>query len=538
MAPKTLACSDTSDILSRLEFIGLDEQDCDNLRKLKPVIERILPVGLDKFYDKIKKTPEVARFFSSEKQMSGAQRKQLDHWDSISSGKFDTDYTSRVNTVGSIHARIGLEPRWYIGGYSRLVEHLLREISKELWPTGGMFSKKTVTAEEFGDSISSLLKAVFLDMDLAISVYNEEAEKAKNKIQEAILSERKFVSDAFSKAMSAIVSKNLSYRITEEFPESDQQLKDDFNSVIHELATTIDQIGVSATQIHSGSGEIHKASSDLSRRTEQQAASVEETAAALEETTTAMKTSTESARDAVNLVATTKSNAEKSGEIVQQAIDAMGKIETSSEEIANIIGVIDDIAFQTNLLALNAGVEAARAGESGKGFAVVAQEVRELAQRSASAAKEITQLITTSGKEVKSGAELVNETGMALEKIVSEMAEIDDHVTSIVSAASEQSVGLQEINQSVINIDRSTQQNAAMAEQSTAASFTLSEEVSSIDKMLREFVTGMARTSTGPQVANAENTPQPSPVRTLTRKVANSFGGTTPADEGDAWKEF
>ncbi len=373
------------------------------------------------------------------------------------------------------------------------------------------------------------------------------AEKAKQAEQdEARAAERRLVADAFDKAMTAIASKNLGYMITEDFPESDQLLKDNFNNAISELASTVDQIGIAAAQILSGSGEIHDAANNLAKRTEQQAVAVEETAAALEETTTAVKTSSDSAKDAGTLVSTTKSNAEHSGKIVQNAIAAMGKIETSSEEIANIIGVIDDIAFQTNLLALNAGVEAARAGESGKGFAVVAQEVRELAQRSASAAKEIKQLITTSGEEVKNGAELVNETGRALEQIASEVAEINGHVSSIVSASNEQSVGLQEINQSVNNIDQGTQQNAAVAEQSTAASYTLSEEVSRINNMLQEFNTGNSNTgkpsaNAQPEEADEQNKPQPSPARASTRKVARSFGGAgaaAAAVEDESWEEF
>ncbi|MCP4074378.1 MAG: HAMP domain-containing protein [Hyphomicrobiales bacterium] len=364
------------------------------------------------------------------------------------------------------------------------------------------------------DEIGAVAKAiqVFKDSALRTKQLEEEQEQQRQRDEalqtkireqdEARASERKQVADAFGLAMKAIATKDLSYRITENFPPSDQQLKDDFNQSIEELASTVNNIGASSGQILSGTKEIHAAADNLAKRTEQQAVAVEETAAALEETTTAMKTSTESAKEASTLVGTTKSNVEKSGEIVRRAIDAMGKIEKSADEIANIIGVIDDIAFQTNLLALNAGVEAARAGESGKGFAVVAQEVRELAQRSASAAKEIKQLITTSSEDVKVGASLVNETGTELETIVSAVNDINDHVVSIVAAASEQSVGLQEINQSVNNIDQGTQQNAAVAEQSTAASYSLNEEVTRISEMLEEFNTGIKNAGARPNAAN------------------------------------
>ncbi len=413
-----------------------------------------------------------------------------------------------------------------------------------------------VPSTERKDEIGEMAEAVQVFKDNALRNKEMEAEQVeqarlaeeheKAAQEEAIASERQMVGEVFGKAMSAVAAKDLGYRITDELPSAYLVLRDDFNNAIDQLASTINQIGVSSAQILAGSSEIHDAASNLSKRTEQQAVAVEETAAALEETTTAMKTSTESAKDAGTLVSTTKNNAEHSGGVVQNAIVAMGKIETSSEEIANIIGVIDDIAFQTNLLALNAGVEAARAGESGKGFAVVAQEVRELAQRSASAAKEIKQLITTSGEEVKNGAELVNETGKALESIVAEVTDINEHVAAIVSAANEQSAGLQEINQSVNNIDQGTQHNASVAEQSTAASHTLSEEVTKINEMLNEFNTGNSNTGGSkmkslPEEASNQNTPQPSPARALTHKVAKSFGGAgaaTAAAEDESWEEF
>ncbi|MCP3053949.1 methyl-accepting chemotaxis protein [Aurantimonas sp. LRZ36] len=225
----------------------------------------------------------------------------------------------------------------------------------------------------------------------------------------------------------------------------------------------------------------------MASRTEQQAASVEETTAAFQEINEAIKDLSTRAKNAGDLTSRTKGQAEQSGEVVRKAVTAMGRIETSSREIGNIIGVIDEIAFQTNLLALNAGVEAARVGEAGRGFAVVAQEVRELAQRSTEAAQQIKELIATSQGEVGNGVALVGETGEALEAIVAEVREIDDHVASIVTTAREQAVGLQEINTALHSIDQGTQQNAAVAEQSTAASHGLATEASSLNDILSRF---------------------------------------------------
>ncbi|MCF6371387.1 methyl-accepting chemotaxis protein, partial [Rhizobium halophilum] len=220
--------------------------------------------------------------------------------------------------------------------------------------------------------------------------------------------------------------------------------------------------------IDSGSREISQSAEDLSKRTEQQAASLEETAAALDQITTNVANSSKRAEEARTVAIQANENARQSGTVVANAVDAMGKIEQSSNQISSIIGVIDDIAFQTNLLALNAGVEAARAGEAGKGFAVVAQEVRELAQRSATAAKEIKDLIRNSSVEVANGVQLVSQTGEALKTIETYIVTINQHMDAIATSSREQSVGLSEVNTAVNQMDQVTQQNAAMVEEANA----------------------------------------------------------------------
>ncbi len=265
------------------------------------------------------------------------------------------------------------------------------------------------------------------------------------------------------------------------------KLKHDFNTAVAALRHVIGAISQSTEVVHGSAGDISAAANNLARRTEQQAAALEETAAALDEITSTVRHASNRAVEARDMVNETKASAAKSGGIVRNAIDAMGRIEDSSSRISQIIGVIDEIAFQTNLLALNAGVEAARAGEAGRGFAVVAQEVRELAQRSAGAAKEIKDLIGASVREVGAGVELVRSTGDALMEIEALVNQVNEQVASIATAAREQATGLQEVNTAVNSMDQMTQQNAAMVEETTAASQVLAQESRELKALLERF---------------------------------------------------
>lgn len=374
----------------------------------------------------------------------------------------------------------------------------------------------------------------------------QRLERERQKAEQA--AEVQVVVDALAEGLGKLANGDLGFQLDQPFAGDMDKLRSDFNNAVTRLNSAMVSVTENARAIHSGSEEIRVAADDLSRRTEQQAASVEETAAALEEITTTVADSTKRAEEARNLVSKTRIEAERSGDVVNNAIVAMSAIEKSSTEISNIIGLIDDIAFQTNLLALNAGVEAARAGEAGRGFAVVAQEVRELAQRSARAATEIKVLINASGQQVKSGVALVGETGQALSTIVREVQEINEHVAAIAESAREQSVGLREINTAVNSIDQGTQQNAAMVEQSTAASHSLAQEAAALNELIAQFkvadgYTSPARSpSRAPAIASDRAKSVDSPARKLGRKLATAFGGGSTAaavnQSRETWEEF
>ncbi|WJH40195.1 methyl-accepting chemotaxis protein [Aliirhizobium terrae] len=272
-----------------------------------------------------------------------------------------------------------------------------------------------------------------------------------------------------------------------EIGEDYGKLRGDFNAAVGALNAAIVAISETGMIVRDSASDISSATGNLAKRTEQQAAALEETAAALDEITTTVRTASQRAKEARDMVSETKASASRSGAIVRDAIDAMGRIEGASSKISQIISVIDEIAFQTNLLALNAGVEAARAGEAGRGFAVVASEVRELAQRSAGAAKEIKTLISNSVQEVEGGVALVRSTGDALVEIAALVEKVNAHVETIATTSQEQATGLQEINSSVNHMDQMTQQNAAMVEETTAASQVLAEQSLHLQHLLQAF---------------------------------------------------
>jgi methyl-accepting chemotaxis protein len=293
--------------------------------------------------------------------------------------------------------------------------------------------------------------------------------------------------DVVATGLHKLASGDLTVTIAVPLDGELDQLRQDFNGSMMHLQATMRQIRHNVEIIQGNGNQMAEAAEDLAKRTEQQAASLEETAAAVDQITVTVRSSAERAKDADQIVRSAKRSADDSAVIVNDAIDAMGRIEEASRQIEQIIGVIDQIAFQTNLLALNAGVEAARAGEAGKGFAVVAQEVRELAQRSANAAKEIKVLINKSTAEVNSGAHLVQETGAVLAKISTQIVTISQHVATIARSSHEQSSALQGINSTVNQMDQMTQHNAAMVEETTAASRELASQADSLLALVQHF---------------------------------------------------
>ncbi len=342
--------------------------------------------------------------------------------------------------------------------------------------------------------------------------------------------------EALADGLGALSQGDLTHELTEPFPDDYVKLQTDFNAAVIRLREAMAVVATNVSAIRSGSGEISQAADDLSRRTEQQAASLEETAAALDQITATVNKTASGARQASSVVQAARGDAETSGHVVRDAVSAMSAIESSAREISQIIGVIDEIAFQTNLLALNAGVEAARAGDAGRGFAVVASEVRALAQRSAEAAKEIKTLISASTTQVASGVQLVGQTGEALQRIVGRVAEIDSLVSEIAASAQEQATGLQQVNTAVNQMDQVTQQNAAMVEESTAASHSLSQEAEALQASVARFKIGQTAAATAPRATASQSSHTVTALKTVGRGGAALKVAPVAAEDG--WEEF
>jgi len=384
----------------RLEFYEIEQESAYEFRKIHSLIRQHVPRSISAFYDKVTRTPEAARFFGSRAMMDHAGEKQFNHWCAIFENALDDDYYRRAETVGKVHARIGLDASLYFGAYATILGGLVEKAVMGRW------SRWLPGTRRRADTLKTLIKVALLDMDIAVTTIFQTKEK-----------EQRHVIQQVGEALTHVAQGDLSTTIGE-LPRDYEDLGRDFGKAMNSLSEMLGGISNIFDMIRHAAAEINAASDDLARRTEHQAASLEETVATIGTLTTSVRDTALNAEAASTAAQEANGDATEGGRIAKSAVEAMTSIDRSSGEIEQIINVIDGIAFQTNLLALNAGVEAARAGDAGRGFAVVASEVRALAQRSADAAKDIKQLIGQSAGHVGNGVHLVGRAGTALDDIV------------------------------------------------------------------------------------------------------------------------
>ena len=475
------------DMEARLGFLEIDSATQQRLRKIAPRIGASMGPALADFYTKVAQTPALSHYFNNEARMLSAKARQESHWKRIAEADFGPEYAEAVRRIGSVHADIGLEPRWYIGGYGLVLDRVLRALITERRTLGA------AGREALGQDVSAVTRAALLDIDLSISIYLDKLDEARERAEAA----QRQAFESIADALGQLAEGNLGTRID---PELSRQTR--YNETMDSLGEIIAAVRKAAQSIGHGSGEISAASDELARRTEQQAASLEQTAASLDQLTTAVQSSATRASDAEKMATRARDVAEKGSQIMEETRDAMGQVSSGAGEMGQIIGVINEIAFQTNLLALNAGVEAARAGEAGRGFAVVAAEVRALAQRSAEAARTIQTLIDRSTEQTRRGADLVGATHVALGEIVDVFKEINAAVIDMAKSAQTQANSIAEINTAVRYLDDMTQQNAAMVEEASATSSTLNTEAQTLAQLVSRF-SGLQEPAAAPQLRRA-----------------------------------
>ena len=434
---------------------------------------------------KVTKVVKIASDITASKQMSLESSGKLS---ALSRAQATIEFTPRgeiLTANSNFLSALGYSLQEIVGRHHRIfceAEYVASTQYAEFWP-------RLAAGEYFSDEFKRVTKdgsEIFIQ-----ATYNPIMDDAGNVVKVV-----KFATDVTGRvrAMQEIAAGlerladcNISITIDNPFTPEFDHLRHDFNESLAKFQETLEQVLAQTSMLSGRSADMRESASEIAQRSEQQAAALEQTSAALEQITVTVGQSSDRTAEARKLVIEARSAASKSVEVVTSTVSAMGRIETASNEITNIIGVIDEIAFQTNLLALNAGVEAARAGDAGKGFAVVAQEVRELAQRTAKAAKEISGLIQNSSTEVKEGVRLVGATGDALNHIEEFVRSIDVNIDAIATATAEQSSSLREINSAVTTLDQTTQRNAAMVTNVSATAEALANGAGELEGLVKSF---------------------------------------------------
>jgi methyl-accepting chemotaxis protein len=485
----------TSPALSdRLDFIGLDDASLAQLRSASSHIEKHLTPALDRFYGKLAKVPAVSKFFDGQASVGRAQGRQTGHWQSIAAAKFDDEYFESSRKVGLRHAKIGLEPRWYVGGYGLILEGLIKGVMQDLvaeqlaaQPKKLFGSAPTLDVEAISGVMTAMMKAVLVDVDLAVTVYFDKLTEEAAARDRAAKAEIERTVQLTGEALQRLADGNLTRRVDAEFAPEFEQIKTDTNAVFQQLEVLVKRLVEASHSLRTATGEILSGANDLSERTTRQAAAIEQTSAAMEQLMHTVTDNAGRAELASSKASAASDLAVEGGRVMDDANAAMDRIAESSDKISNIIGMIDDIAFQTNLLALNASVEAARAGEAGKGFAVVAVEVRRLAQNAAQASHDVKELIDRSSKEVRGGGQLVSDATRKLERIVAAVGENATLMREMAEAGSSQTSAIQQISVAIRQMDEMTQHNAALVEETNAAIEQTEAQAGELDLIVDTF---------------------------------------------------
>ncbi|UUR07448.1 globin-coupled sensor protein [Sphingomonas glaciei] len=478
----------SDDIQSRLQFMNFTQGQRDLLSGMRHLLARLIPPALDTFYEKVKQTPNTRRFFRDGEHMRCAHAAQRKHWARIAEGRFDGEFVSSVQRIGAVHAAIGLEPQWYIGAYSLVLEQLLTGIGREygFWQR----ARNLFRGPRQGEVSAALVKAALLDMELSVSIYFAQSQV-----------ERTAAIASLSAALNTVAKGDLTADLGE-MPASFAAIKRDYDEAIARLRELVSGVADGAVHIQTGSSEIAQAAEDLARRTESTAATLEQTAAAVSQMDERIRATSSAAERSVRQADDTSATVANGRQVARQAVAAMEAVSASATGIDGVIEGLDKIAFQTRVLAMNAAVEAGRAGEAGRGFAVVADLVSALAMRAEEEAKKARTELTTTQTGIVSAVGAVTQVDGELQRISETVEAVHQLVSDIARDNQAQATAITEINSAVSSMDRATQQNAAMVEQTSAAARNLAGEVARLNDKTGQFTTGAPRaTSRSPSRA-------------------------------------
>jgi len=462
----------TDDLTAAAKLYALDGENATLLRRAGEIVIPELDRVLTRFYERAKSNPEAMRFFDGTAQMDRAKSAQKSHWERLFSARFDAEYAASVKRIGVKHAEIGLPVTVYMSSYALATSDLLEIIGRRA--KGGLLARGAKHARALTSVTARAFTLDMAEVMETIAAYEqEEQQRAFSHLDAAI---------------DCLANGDLTHQIPSpeesDFPARFNSVRINLNTAAAKLGQTMSQVGARMNDLIDAARDVGGNTAELARRTENQAAALEQTAAAMQELSSNVTGAAETTEAANAVASEARGDVDAGAGIVSETAEAMTRIRDSSEKISQIIGLIDDVSFQTNLLALNAGVEAARAGEYGRGFSVVASEVRQLAASTSDAAREIKELILSSADEVEGGVQLTEQAGHTFEQIVSSFAKVSELSVGVAQASHEQARTVMEVNSAVRQIDTITQQNAAMAEETTAATQVMLSSADEVQVLL------------------------------------------------------
>jgi methyl-accepting chemotaxis protein len=495
----------------RLRFAGLDEPAAALLRDHRNLLLPHLKTALRDLFHRFQSFPDAARNFDSDAQLERLHDLNRSHWEVLTDARFDALYAERVKVLADAERRMGLDPRWHVAGHAVILEHFLSGLIAEFWPKS-MFGNAAARQAKLAELVTAVLRTALVDLEIAVSLRFNDLRLSQQQSLAALRSTHADETRRCISGLSArLADKDLSGHGLDALPEGCAEVFADLDDAIGALRSALAGAGENTTRAENQVGRIALSATSLA---ESAATAARESRVATEMLVSIRAKadrSAEGARTAERAAGKARQAAQASGGVVSEAISAMSDIEQSAERIGQIIGVIDDIAFQTNLLALNAGIEAARAGESGRGFAVVAQEVRALAQRSADAAREIKQLVTTTKSQVDGGVQMVARTQEAIGGIVEQVSAINEMIVSIVTDAGETASGIGLITQSVSALGTDLEALGATAAETRSMSGDLHTVILELGKTIREFRLEKRREAAAPSSTKVATVPAPEP---------------------------